>query len=345
MLPPEIAIRIAQECPPKQWPILNTLPPFRRALHDEYFWLLQCQRARLPARGDCRSLYRQFYTTTRNWRDGRYRRRLYDTDGQVCLVLDGKDNRILSAALPTDGAHFWDLQTGTRILRVGDNVCAAAIEGNTLVCGTRDGLLLMRDLREAGCIRRIVAHQGELSVLALRADFVVTGGSDGIAKVWDLRGTLGGAIRSKHCHSPISAVAISRDREIACGTVNGSVHLFDRQKAAPSAVPRSAVNCMCFQRDHLIIGCDDGHIHKLFPDGALRNAVVGTSAIVSFHKSEQRLVAGHADGLISIHHDLQALDTATYIHAGHSIVWQVFADQTRLLSSSLDRQLTLYDFS
>jgi WD40 repeat protein len=344
MFPPEVAIHIIENCSPKQWPLLAiSLPTFRNVLLDDYFWKLQCRRNRLQEHS--KQNFQRHYIINRNWTGGRYQRRVVETGGHVCLLLDGRENRILSAALPIDydGAHLWDLHTGSRLFRVEPGICVAAIDGSILASGTRDGLLWVRDLRSKNIIR-VVAHNGELSALALRGNTVVSGGSDGLLKVWDLRCVM--RAESLQCETPISAVAISRDEQkVACGTIGGAIHLTGNETTyLPSA---GAINCMAFHGKSLVIGTDNRHVHSL-SDGkvGLNSHLIGNSAIVTFHKSGKRLVAGHADGLISIHHDVAKLDSPpTYINAGKSVVWQVYSDPSRLLSSSLDRPLLLHDFS
>lgn len=253
-------------------------------------------------------------------------------------MLDGKGGRAISSTLPGSEGHLWDIETGRSLTCVGE-VCTAAVRETTLVSGTREGLLLWRDLRGRDAIR-MGAHQGEVSALAMRGNLIVTGSEDGRAKLWDVRtmAELSECIMS----SPVTSVAISRRNDVAIGMLNGSIKYNDEAKETRNI--HGAINCMSFCRNSLILGHDDGTIHRIditTNDIFLLSETFG-SAIVSVHGHRDKLVAGHADGLITIHNLVRG--HSDFIADRRGIIWQIYADEGRILSSSLDHKLLVHDF-
>lgn len=364
-LPPEVSLRILEASAPGTWKAWLLADPSIRALltteEAAGFWRWQCQ-ARGHA-GHTLAHFRHLHQTHCNWLRGSYYRRAIPTAGQICYFLDGRRNRALSASLPAPECCFWDLETGKGLLRAEGGVTCAALAGNLLGCGHRDGRLTLRDVRDGQVSHAAVAHHGEVSVLEMQRGLLVTGSIDGTVQIWDARAGLR-SLSTEQAEAAITGVAISRQPSvyIAYTTAKGLANIIpssgpvDGPAASPviDAAGGGAINCVRFRGDQLLLGSDDGNIRIYTPgDQTLRLISTPTiSPITSLHMHRGRLVAGHANGLITGRHlrcpqpppkDHQPWMMT--IREERSIIWQLYADQERILSSSLDNRLYVHAFS
>lgn len=350
-LPYELGSTIVGLVEPQSWSqILLANKSFRRLFDDPQFWHQQCVRR--CYQGTTREDFRRAWCTARNWSLGRYYRRDLPTQGHVCYVLDGAGRRAVGAPVGPEGvARMWDLQTGKWILRCAQEVCAAALEDDVLICGLRDGTILQRDIRE-GRNRELVigGHFGEVSVVALQGGRLVSGSYDGVCKVWDLRQSH--AAEERPLDSPVTAVAVSRDGRIcAGGTVSGALHVFGGggEEGRVLATAGGAVNCLEFCWGKLYAGSDDGCLRIIGEAGKVEETLGWgfTSPIVSMHHTRERMLTGHSNGLITCqdrHHRLATKRDPLYIAERRGIIWKLWANDDHILASSLDERLSIHDF-
>ncbi|KAF7726541.1 hypothetical protein EC973_008672 [Apophysomyces ossiformis] len=127
--------------------------------------------------------------------------RLWDTDTGECLhVFDGHHSQIYTIAF--DGQHVitGSLDTNIRIWSAQYGHCIANLRGHTslvghlqlhrslpiLVSGGSDGCLRVWDLNTFECKHRISAHDNSVTCLQVDEKRILTGGSDGRVKLWDI---------------------------------------------------------------------------------------------------------------------------------------------------------------
>jgi WD40 repeat protein len=326
MLPIELTLAIAEHTRPDSWPTLSKIQLFHQTLHHPLFWRSQCRRLGLVGLGQQKQ-YRDHYVTDRNWRLGRFRRTC--RPGDVCLHMDG--GRAVSTG--ETGGWVWELESGIRVVDVG-TVSAAAVDGPIVVDGTRDGILSVQDVRMRNKVCR-TAHQDEVSVVSLSGGTVISGSMDGTVKLWDLGLNL---LNQWTFGSPISAVAI-RKGAVAIGTVNGT--LFHQNEIAN--LNGGTINCLTICGSEVICGTDDGVLRGI--RGKTHRIVEETygSPIIALHRHRGRVVAGHADGLITCH-DLRT-KRSMFIAEKRQLIWQIYSDDYRIISSSIDQRLLVHDFS
>ncbi len=248
MFPDEIYKQIVKECPIASYPgLAQSNSRLAGILLDEPFWREKClaprwagerhaptamnEAAPIGSRGQrgrqssasWRAAFKRQYVIERNWRLNVYDWRNIDTDGHVCLTLDGERNRALSArlplygpSLPSEGAILndgreagllagrggisqgllWDVERRVALGRLSEDalLTTAAIDSiNLLAIGTRDGIVAVRDVRLplSKSIARFVAHRGgEVAALAFQHGTLATGSSDGSIGVWDFSALL-----------------------------------------------------------------------------------------------------------------------------------------------------------
>ncbi|PJF18908.1 hypothetical protein PSACC_01268 [Paramicrosporidium saccamoebae] len=326
MLPVELTLAIAEHTRPDIWPTLSRIPLFHQTLHHPLFWRSQCHQLGLVGLTQQKQ-YREHYITDRNWRLGRFRRTCRPVD--VCLHMDG--GRAVSTG--EAGGWVWEMESGVRVVDVG-TISAAAVDGPTVVGGAKDGLLSVRDVRMRNRVR-LSAHQDEVSVVALSGTTIISGSMDGTVKLWDLNLNL---LDQWTLDSPISAVAIRRGI-VAIGTVGGT--LFHRNET--TKLDGGAINCLTIRGSEVICGTDDGVLRGI--SGKTHRIIEETygSPIIALHRHRGRVVAGHADGLITCH-DLRT-KKSMFIAERRPLIWQIYSDDCRIISSSIDQRLLVHDFS
>lgn len=373
-LPPEVSLRILEASAPETWKAWLLADPAIRALltteEAAGFWRWQCQVRGYS--GHTLAHFRHLHLTHCNWLRSNYSRRTIPTAGQICYFLDGRRNRALSATLSAPECRFWDLETGKGLLRAEGGVTCAALAGNLLGCGHRDGRLTLRDIRDGQVSHAVVAHHGEVSVLEMQGGggnggrLFVTGSVDGTVQIWDVRAGLR-SLSTEQAGAAITGVAISKQPStcIAYATVKGLANIIipaggtdGQAPAAPliDATEGGAINCVRFRGDQLLLGSDDGNIriyapcdHTLYLIPASNSS---SSPITSLHIHHDRLVAGHASGLITGRHlsrrghpPSPPQPRIMTIREERSIIWQLYTDRERILSSSLDNRLYVHSFS
>lgn len=335
----------------------------------EHYWKRQCLRAGytsiIPSQVPVRlgqsvswlSRFRDHHIAEHNWSRRSFTRRTLPSQGQVCLLLDGLSNRALSASLPLQAAAqrvttFWDLETGQSLYRLDDTdgtICVARLlpEGCLLATGLRDGRLLLRDLRMNGAQTVLMAsHGGEVNALSFASPTsLLSGSSEGTAKAWDLRTSIcqdllhtGAPITSLHSHA-------NGDSTIAVASTDGVVKTLHSDQTIRSAKFSCGVNCLENYQGDLVMGLDDGSLYRFNEEAPILIRPADGSAIVSMHGTRKRLTIGTANGSLHYCYGGQGHKWHTINEFPRGIIWQVFSDTSRIISSSLDHRLVIHDFS
>lgn len=346
-LPIELSRSLCEHVPLESWSQMarsNSLFG-EMLLYDATLAERQCQIHGYPGR-TLKDLKRG-HQTMRNWNLLCFSRNQIPTQGNICFLLDGGRSRAFGSTLPYPASsRFWDLQGGHELLKVEEPVCAAVLRGEILLSGDRMGILSIRDLRQGSVLTRSVAHGSEVSVLDADQDanLIITGSAEGSVKVWDRRQL--SSERSTWLETlPISAVAMSTNgQKLAWGTVAGQLTVHQGDGPSKIFCPNGgAINCMKFANGLLIAGLEDGDIRIIAPEEQTKRITTeSNSPVVSIQRINDRIVAGHANGLISINGEKR--DSA-WIAERRGIVWQLYVDHQQILSSCLERKLLVHNFS
>ncbi|WP_338765868.1 hypothetical protein V7968_41470 [Nocardia vulneris] len=139
-----------------------------------------------------------------------------------------------------------------------------------VVTVSADGTAVVWDLACEKPRQTFNAHAGEVNSVALSPDrqFVVTGGEDGVVRIWSVAT---GACDSLVGHvNVVWRVAVSPDgRVVASGSGDNSVRLWDvAAKACLQELPHpDCVAAVAFDPigERLVVGCDDAklYVYKL----------------------------------------------------------------------------------
>ncbi|ORX59699.1 WD40 repeat-like protein [Hesseltinella vesiculosa] len=104
------------------------------------------------------------------------------------VVLD--DHRIITASLDST-IKVWSIDQGGTCLATlhGHTMLVGHLQlvGETLISGGSDGCLRFWDLNRYECKNRISAHDSSVTCLQVDGHHVLSGGSDGTVKLWDLQ--------------------------------------------------------------------------------------------------------------------------------------------------------------
>ena len=350
-LPYELSSTIIGHIDPQYWSSISQSSRRLNCLfQDPHFWRKQCHKWKYS--GHNQVAFRHSWCTARNWNLGRYHPQDLPTQGHVCYILDGASGRAVGAPVGPDSvACLWDLRTGQWMIHGARGVCAAALDGNMLVYGLRDGQILQRDIRENRSSERLLGtHLGEVAAVALVNGNLATGSYNGFCKVWDLRTAQ--PLQEKLLDSSITAVTISRNgQNYACATVLGAIHLSSHRVENVEMVHTDggAINCLEYHDTRLYAGSDDGNVRIINDTGHLEKMLTSglTSPTVSICKTRERILTGHSNGLITYRDWKGETGSSTeplYMVEKRGIVWKLWADNEYALSSSLDERLLIHDF-
>ena len=86
-------------------------------------------------------------------------------------------------------ASLWDLssQVTKWSVNMGDSVTQVQVSGDTVYCGTGEGLVRGVDTRSGAAVCELSGHKSAVLDLAVTDTMAVTTSDDGTARVWDLR--------------------------------------------------------------------------------------------------------------------------------------------------------------
>jgi WD40 repeat protein len=126
--------------------------------------------------------------------------------------------------------RVWELETGIGLFASVASpkwVTALAVtpRGGRIVCGSADGMLVVRDLRNLAELVSWNAHPAPVTSLGITRDStrVVSGSEDGTIRVWRLDD--GAPVTAFHAESPVRALVVADDLTIMVAEASGRIHL------------------------------------------------------------------------------------------------------------------------
>jgi WD40 repeat protein len=171
---------------------------------------------------------------------------------------------------------LWDWRSGVEIgwlepEQAPITVFELSSDGRTLACGCRDGTLIVRDLVN-GHELNAVAHQGTVHCCSFSGDggLVVTGGADGLLKLWNTRSRE--QLQVFHGHQDrLRACAVSIDgRRLASGAEDGFLRVWDASDATSLGEfwSGAAVTSVCWRPEGAALAAGDsaGRVHVLLTE-------------------------------------------------------------------------------
>ena len=112
---------------------------------------------------------------------------------------------------------------------------AITANGETAICGSRDGTILVLDTASGQVVRRLTAHPGGVRSVAMSRDGkqLASGGADKTVKIWDLAG--GTCLRTLTGHErPVNCVAFSSDgSRLVSGGADKKIIIWDIGSGRP----------------------------------------------------------------------------------------------------------------
>lgn len=363
MIPVELARPITQEVPVENYKAIACVNSvFSSLLQDELFWKGRFKEhdfrgaihSQQPRRKDeapsWRSRFREHWIAHRNWQQGRFRKWSIASGGEVCLVLDSPNHRAVSAPFPVSATEYavrlWDLNSGKNLRESISTTTAtsAVLDQQTLILGSRAGIVSLHDFRQKGNPTIVMQAQGEVSAIAgqKNSTALVVGTQNGFVNYVDLRSTC--PIWSSAADSPVTATAISNNR-VFYASLNGAISFrgVGTGRAEYTVDVGTECNSMLYSRGILYMGLASGDLlSSRVDDKTFSTLSRAESAVTCMDIYRDRLVAGHANGSITCR---VGNGKAMHMMGTSHIIWKVACDASRILSSALDRTLLVHDFT
>jgi eukaryotic-like serine/threonine-protein kinase len=207
--------------------------------------------------------------------------RIWDAaTGALIRELPGDAGVLFGAAFLSDRSliacggvvRAWDPTTGDSLWR---NVLGGPMAGalacdrasNRIAVGTAKGQILILDGSSGREIVRLDGHQGQTLALAFAGqDRLISGGDDGIVKVWDVVAAREIHAMKGHWVSVLAVAASPDGTRVVSGSSDNTIRLWDVASGDEILALRhhtGGVQRVLFTPDgHRIISCgDDGRVH------------------------------------------------------------------------------------
>ncbi len=287
------------------------------------------------------------------WEPATGSRRVLEHDDQVSAVaVDPAGTRIATAS--HDGfARLWDAASGALLASLdhGSRVTAVRFgaQGRRLATADWDGAVRIYRLDGAG---GPLAHGPGVYVggVAAWGDLALTGGTDGEARLWDLRSRT--LLRRFRCGADVNDVAFDGAGRLATGDDDGWAKIWQTGNAeAPVAqlLHDSAVRAVCFSRDgrRLLTGTGDGALclwELAEPDAPrLRIALGELVHHVAFAPGERAALVAVQDGTAQLW-DLETQTCRLRLeHGGQVVGAALSSDGARVYTSSTAGSVKIWD--
>lgn len=236
-------------------------------------------------------------------------------------------------------------------------VMAISPDGQRLVQGTQDGLLVWYDGQGQPLGQTVPAHSGLVTGLKFAPDgqSLISSSADGTVRRWDLQGNPVGEPLID-ASSPITALAVSPDgQQVVAGLNDGTMQRWSADGTAQSApldAHQGAVRSLAFSPDgqNLLSSGSDGNVRRWSSDGAALSQTPSDQAggVVALATSPdgQFFVTGGGDGSLKLWDAAGApRGGAIAAHTDAISAVAISPDAQTIATAGKDNQLRLWDSS
>ncbi|NXO89344.1 FBW10 protein, partial [Certhia brachydactyla] len=173
-----------------------------------------------------------------------------------------------------------------------------------LLCSTSFELSIRCwDIPSGACVRTFTGHYRAVSCLHCHEEHFVSGGRDGMVKVWSLKS--GKCLRTLMHNSPVWAVRMDGSHVVSGGH-RGLVKVWSAETGALIKTlerHQGPVLCLSFDQWHLVTGSSDGYALGWSMLGKFRRCLMAffhPKEVLSLEFLYLRVISGCADGCIRI---------------------------------------------
>jgi WD40 repeat protein len=229
-------------------------------------------------------------------------------------------------------------------------------DGNRLVSGSQDGIILLRNLEDGKIISTLRGHTAAVNILRVSHDgkLLVSGAEDKTVCIWDVES--GKVLHTLKGHNgPVSCVDISSDnRLVLSGSTDGTIRFWNTangQLLHTITIPKNfPVHCAVFSPDssRILSGTGDGHARIWDIESGEELRIFDKHGdwvrCVSFSQDGSKLLTGSSDGTVIIWDSLSGLRLQHF--KGHYgwILGAVFSpDSSRIFTASFDKTARMWD--
>lgn len=172
--------------------------------------------------------------------------RIWDLgNGQATLELPAQRGRITSLNWLPDGEHVVMTSSNRkltilspggdgaadvwRVHRAGLTAAAVSAEGTLVLCGGRDGEVVLTDLARREVVWRTRQHHGEVTALAFTPDGTraISAGHDGTLNLWDVASGVLSARFTEHAREVLDVTVTADGRRLISASADYSLMVFD----------------------------------------------------------------------------------------------------------------------
>ena len=228
------------------------------------------------------------------------------------------------------------------------------------VLGFRDGhVRVIRDFRAAIPVTDdrdvdYIGHQGSITSIAANSarDVIVSGGSDGLVRAWELDTGAPTAPFMRHPEGPIHAVTVSGDGQWLASGAEFSARVWravDGELVREVPVTGRVLSVSFASRSSILgVGDEAGNIFVSRPESpdppaSLRASAAATA--LAFNDDGTRLVSGDADGIVQLWDPATATALAEPHTFSQPVRWLGFSDDEAFLLAQTDHWIHRFAIS
>ncbi|MFQ5647336.1 MAG: WD40 repeat domain-containing protein, partial [bacterium] len=274
----------------------------------------------------------------------------------LALTPDGK--YLLSGSQEKSDKNFvkvWDLASG-KVMRSlpghADRVSSMGItpDGRYVITGSWDDYeVKIREFSTGRVTARLPGGSYHFLAVSQDNERVVTGGKDGLVKLWDLSGKLIKTMRGKHDNVVMSVLLSPDGRTVASAGLDGTIRFWEAATGKQTKVIADQGDIFSLSLDkngdRLISGNADSSVKVWsFPEGELRKTLGGKkSPVTALALRGGWIYAGRRDGwLIAREVKTKKIVIRVFAHQGGVNSLAVSPDRNWLISGGDDGYLKVW---
>lgn len=318
------------------------------------------------------SIYYQNWRVNFNWMNNKYA--LHDISasfgGKEAILMKMINTAIGISIVPRLGQYFdvsevtlWDLKRGNpmEMVQVRGQVTCTALKGNKLAFGMACGSIqistvLCNEKLQEGSVVKI--HSKGVSSIVIEKDFIVSADVGGQILSFPIKfqSTDSPIVLFDGQSSGITSLLV-KGQVIYAATQDGS--LISINRAFPNPIVKretfsesGSINCILEFDGNLYLGADSGDVIRTNWKGKRistfrQGSSTSSSPIVCMATDlKKRIAVGQFNGAISIlSMGLKSLKSSSEHVSRNGPIWSLGIDEVSLLSSSINGQILLYNYS